>query len=112
MRAETTAPATGVIRIFSERVRQVVIEGYAPENDAAYTDGSLALAAMAYIVASYESGWVPVALDSADPDLNPQDLWPWDHMWKPSGDPIRNLEKAGALIAAEIDRLVEARRNG
>ena len=25
--------------------------------------------------------------------------------WKPSIDPVRNLAKAGALIAAEIDRL-------
>jgi hypothetical protein len=33
-------------------------------------------------------------------------LWPWDpSWWKPSPDPIRNLVKAGALIAAEIDRL-------
>jgi hypothetical protein len=33
-------------------------------------------------------------------------FWPWDQdWWKPSPDPIRNLVKAGALIAAEIDRL-------
>jgi hypothetical protein len=32
--------------------------------------------------------------------------WPWDERWwKPSNDPIRDLVKAGALIAAEIDRL-------
>lgn len=32
--------------------------------------------------------------------------WPWDeNWWKPSLDPIRNLVKAGALLAAEIDRL-------
>jgi hypothetical protein len=34
--------------------------------------------------------------------------WPkeWNvDWWKPSDDPIRNLVKAGALIAAEIDRL-------
>ena len=33
-------------------------------------------------------------------------LWPWsDKWWKPSDDPVRNLVKAGALLAAEIDRL-------
>jgi len=33
-------------------------------------------------------------------------LWPWgSEWWKPSKDPIRDLVKAGALIAAEIDRL-------
>jgi hypothetical protein len=35
--------------------------------------------------------------------------WPWDaSWWKPSNDPVRNLVKAGALIAAEIDRLQRA----
>ena len=35
-------------------------------------------------------------------------LWPWDRKWwKPTPDNrIRELEKAGALIAAEIDRLL------
>ena len=33
-------------------------------------------------------------------------FWPWHRCWwKPSDDPIRNLVKAGALLAAEIDRL-------
>lgn len=35
--------------------------------------------------------------------------WPWYlDSFKPSIDPIRNLEKAGALLAAEIDRLERA----
>lgn len=39
-------------------------------------------------------------------DKAPKD-WPWEiESWQPSADPIRNLEKAGALIAAEIDRLL------
>ena len=35
-------------------------------------------------------------------------LWPWNESWwKPTPDNrIRDLEKAGALIAAEIDRLL------
>lgn len=34
--------------------------------------------------------------------------WPWDEMlWKPTPDDrIRELAKAGALIATEIDRLL------
>ena len=40
----------------------------------------------------------------------PPDSWPWAlGWWKPGTDPIRNLEKAGALIAAEIDRLLRKR---
>ena len=35
--------------------------------------------------------------------------WPFDAIWlKLTDDPIRNLVKAGALIAAEIDRLQRA----
>ncbi len=37
--------------------------------------------------------------------------WPEDweaEVWKPSADPVHNLVKAGALIAAEIDRLQRA----
>jgi hypothetical protein len=37
----------------------------------------------------------------------PLHRWPWEpEGWKPSDDPIRNLVKAGSLIAAEIDRLL------
>ena len=39
--------------------------------------------------------------------------WPWgSEYWKPSEDPVRNLVKAGALIAAEIDRLNRAKAKG
>jgi hypothetical protein len=38
--------------------------------------------------------------------------WPWSlSWWKPKGR-IRNLERAGALIAAEIDRLDRAAKIG
>ncbi|KKK77963.1 hypothetical protein LCGC14_2848290, partial [marine sediment metagenome] len=44
---------------------------------------------------------------------DPPTRWPWDaKLWKPSkggdwiDDEIRNLEKGGALTAAEIDRLL------
>ena len=37
--------------------------------------------------------------------INSRSDWPWPpEFWKPSDDPVRNLVKAGALIAAEIDR--------
>ena len=44
--------------------------------------------------------------------LDTPECWPWDHeWWKPSDDPVRNLVKAGALIAAEIDRLQRLREH-
>ncbi len=42
--------------------------------------------------------------------VGPMRWWPWGKSWwKPSDDPIRDLEKAGALIAAEIDRRLRLR---
>jgi hypothetical protein len=40
-----------------------------------------------------------------DPLTIMAELWPWDESWWKPGDRIRELAKAGALIAAEIDRL-------
>lgn len=83
----------GVELIARERVRQVQVEGWTPTHDAGHNDGDLALAAVCYI----ESGHLTM--------VPPPDDWPWEpEWWKPSEDRIRNLVKAGALIAAEIDR--------
>lgn len=44
------------------------------------------------------------------PAGEPCDLWPWEpEAWKPS-TPLRDLAKAGALDAAEYDRLAEVQR--
>jgi hypothetical protein len=38
-------------------------------------------------------------------DASPAEF-PWDaKYWKPTGDPVRDLTKAGALIAAAIDSI-------
>ena len=83
---------TGVERIAAERMRQVEAKGYTAEHDDQHTDGTILRAALAYAQEAYalETGYI---------------LWSSHWLWKPSPDPIRNLEKAGALIAAEIDRL-------
>jgi hypothetical protein len=87
---------SGVELIQEERQRQIEVEGWTAEHDAQHVDGELAKAAACYTLraqknnAHGESPWG----------------WPWDdEWWKPSPDPVRNLAKAGALIAAEIDRL-------
>ena len=78
---------SGIELIAKERQRQIEAEGWTPEHDDQHVHGELADAAACYV------------------DGNPVG-WPWDEKWwKPSSDPIRNLAKAGALIAAEIDRL-------
>jgi hypothetical protein len=98
----------GIGLIAVERERQVVIEGWTPEHDDAHLCAELTNAACAYA----EAAAMQMYGDIEEPyvDCSP-DCWPWrQEWWKPSNDPIRNLVKAGALIAAEIDRL--QRRNG
>ncbi len=88
---------TGTDLIAAERQRQIDAEGWTPEHDRQLRDGSLAWAAVAYAL-------VPtVALG----DYDRMSFWPWDlAYYKPTPDDrVRELVKAGALIAAEIDRL-------
>lgn len=86
--------------IAAERERQIAVEGWTPEHDDEHADGELAEAAICYL------------LRRNDPNnFVPPQWWPWEpSAWKQSDDPLRNLIKAGALVAAEIDRLVRAGR--
>ena len=88
---------TGVALIVADRVRQIIEEGWTPEHDARHGRSELVDAAVCYALAA----------KSPNPGYTPG-LWPWGlEWWKPVKDDggIRNLVKAGALIAAEIDRL-------
>ena len=96
----------GIQRIAAERQRQIEAdpngEGWTAEHDDGHDRAELISAAACYAA---------LAQATQGPDCQSalnfcHDLWPWSaEWWKPSADPIRNLEKAGALIAAEIDRL-------
>jgi hypothetical protein len=93
--------AGGAESIAAERLRQVEAEGWSAEHDAGHREAELARAALAYLTAYL------VAAQRLP--LYPGE-WPWSpEFWKPSEDPARNLVKAGALIAAEIDRLQRSR---
>lgn len=96
----------GIERIADERQRQIDVEGWTPEHDDQYIRGELACAAACYAdyaVLQTKGG------RAYFPDVPPA-FWPWaKESWKPSYSPMRNLEKAGALIAAEIDRLERAK---
>jgi hypothetical protein len=80
--------------IAAERERQVSQEGYTAEHDAGHSH-ALVDAALCYARAgTWIKPYPPLA-------------WPWaDQYWKPTGDPVRDLTKAGALIAAAIDSLL------
>lgn len=104
MRADETK--TGVELIAAERARQVEVEGWTPEHDDEHGTFELSEAAVCYMRRAVEVDGPP-NYRSRLGDTPPS--WPWDWAaWKPSDDPIRNLVKAGALVAAEIDRLQRA----
>lgn len=95
--------ALGIQRIKAERIRQLEKEGYTPANDDLYVEGDLLKAAVVYAMAGFA---LVYGVEERAVDNLQLEMWPWNpSTYKPSKDAIRNLEKAGALIAAEIDRL-------
>jgi len=103
--ARQAAMRAGLHRIAFERQRQLEAEGWTARHDAEHKRGELAIAAACYAVKDTEASCVVGAGDRGYVDA-----WPWAAEWdKRSTDSrLRRLEKAGALIAAEIDRLVKA----
>ncbi len=124
---------SGIKLIAKERKRQITIEGFdnAHDDDADHGDGEMADVAACY-AATNEVFYIE--RDSVGGRGNSfcfHSLWPanWDARWdkrqryangdlafiKPARgltkkERIRNLTKAGALIAAEIDRLQRMKR--
>lgn len=97
---------TGTELIAAERQRQIEVEGWTQEHDDEHEAGQLAAAARCYT----KTAQLQVCRLASRKPGRPEFTWPWDDdAWKPSDDPIRNLVKAGALIAAEIDRLQRAK---
>lgn len=94
----------GIELIAEERKRQIDVEGWTAEHDKRWVNGELPLAAACYAVENKKTAEVIVKIGDSGFTENG---WPWGgDFWKPSNDPVRNLVKAGALIAAEIDRLL------
>ena len=118
------AESKGAQLINRERLRQITEKGWTPEHDDEHHDGALAMAACCYAAPLPIFVWVPELKNRAvfvDP-------WPWEDGYdnryrcggraKIPGPTLPNpgtytpeerldlLVKAGALIAAEIDRLL------
>jgi hypothetical protein len=101
---------TGVELIAEERSRQISQEGWTPEHDDEHRNAEMANAAACYARmphAPYVTGIMPASPRSPEQRVVIPHRWPWDaEWWKPCPtDRVRELVKAGALIAAEIDRL-------
>jgi len=107
----------GITLIAQERKRQIEVEGFTSEKDDTYTDGELAQAASVYADMANYHGELPLLEDGTKKVkvLIARDFkWPWCTLWwKPTPDNrIKELTKAGALIAAEIDRLLRKEAKG
>ena len=102
---------TGIELINKERERQIKQEGWTKEHDMQHIGEELANAAATYAMApSCREALTNLVGDCKMTGIPP--TWPWDDEWyKPTpNDRIRELVKAGALIAAEIDRLLEKKK--
>lgn len=98
----------GVSAIAEERKRQVEVEGWTPRHDDQYESFELPLAGASYALqATLLDGGM-----GASAVTEPPSCWPWHRGWWKPKDRRRNLARAGALIAAEIDRLDRAFLNG
>lgn len=111
--AKASAIFGGLQAIGQERLRQLGEEGHSPEHDDAHKAGELALAAIHY--ARPEGAEIVRLTFEKNPpgSFMPQrqrfnEVWPWDLRDDKRGkhDRLKQLAIAGALIAAEIDRLL------
>lgn len=84
----------GIEHIQQEREKQITKHGYTPEHDSEYKNKELMLGALSYLnTAIYGPG--PGSED-----------WPFSmEYFKPGTNVLETLSKAGAFIAAEIDRI-------
>lgn len=110
-------PLTGAQLIADERRRQIEVEGWDEKHDSeTHSDGGLALVSACYtvdVVSRIGKDYLVYPVLNRLIQNFVSNAWPWDlKWWKPTpNDPIRQLVKAGALIAAEIDRLQRMKDN-
>ena len=80
--------------IAEERAKQIEKHGYTPEHDSAYNNNELILAAIAYLEGLIYGDHIA------------ESLWPFEKQYLHLEDGrIGTLKKAGAFIAAELDRI-------
>jgi hypothetical protein len=98
---------SGIELISAERQRQISKEGWTPEHDDTHKYGELAKAAACYAIHHTD------AIVREDCGQTAGDAWPWPEEWdkRKKHSTLRALTIAGALIAAEIDRLQRAGRS-
>jgi hypothetical protein len=119
--AANASVRTGAERIADERLRQIECERWTPEHDHQHDNADLLAAAQCYLraaraLSSYGMGRLGhdeaaaylakrYGTEGCTAPAGVPSGWPWEASWWKPSTAERMLEKAGALIAAEIDRL-------
>lgn len=94
--------STGIGLIELERIRQITQKGFSVQHDSHWEAGQMAKAAICYAMNQRDR----IKFDAID------EIWPWSpDMFEPENRKW-DLIRAGALIAAELDRILaeEAKR--
>jgi hypothetical protein len=97
----------GALAVMAERRRQIDVEGWTAEHDAAHSIGEMARAGAAYAVFAKSHA---VDSKSSGSFSTAIAIWPWSKEWWKPQDFRRDLVRAAALILAEIDRFDGSRR--
>jgi len=101
---EVEKPKTGAQLIALERIRQTKVLGWTAQYDDGHARGEIAAAGALYAMHAAGFKYVIATEGMRESISHPVPVWPWaPSYWKPTS-PLRDLIKAGALIAAEIDR--------
>ena len=96
---------TGVELIAEERQRQIDKEGWTAEHDDGHYAFELTRAAATYLVNTIEKEVDCGVMGRHVLAAAANALWPWDPNDHKPKRTLKNLIRAGALIAAEIDRI-------
>lgn len=110
--------ADAAVLMVAERERQVTGERFEPGHDEEHELGELTAAGVCYALGAQRLiAWPAkpmggiISGDSAAYGEDPSEYrWPLDPEWWKPKDTLRDLVRAGALIAADADRFVRARR--
>lgn len=103
---------TGAELILKERQRQVDQKGYSSNRDDEYKKGTLTMAGITYATIATSSPHIRGEFRERSLQNMPIAHWPWEPQYLKVGiddchsSRIIELTKAGALIAAEIDKLM------
>jgi hypothetical protein len=99
MKREQFITTHGVELIRAKRIRQIEKHGWTPAHDREHNKGEL-VEASAWYLQYVRTGYMifgKVTVDGAE--------WPWDESIPKECDRKEALVNAGALIAAELDRM-------